>query len=75
MLDVKKVLKAVIKRKVKITEALIVSFLITGNIGFALDISSDLVNDGLVTNANLTNQGLSISNEGIMMIQIIQYII
>lgn len=66
MLNVKKILKSAIKRKVKITEALIVSFLITGNIGYALDISTDLNNDGLFTNVNITAQDLNITNEGII---------
>lgn len=66
MLDVKKILKAAIKRKIRITEALVVSFLITGNISYALDISNDLVNDSLISNANLTTQDLNINNEGVI---------
>ena len=66
MLNVKKILKSAIKRKVKITEALIVSFLITGNISYALDISTDLNNDALIRETNLISQDLSINNTGII---------
>ena len=43
MLDVKKLLKKAIKRKIRITDALIVGFLISGNLLYAEDFTNDEV--------------------------------
>ena len=50
MLDVKKLLKKAVKRKIRVTDALIVGFLISGNLLYAEN--STFTNDEIITNEN-----------------------
>ena len=50
MLDVKKLLKKAVKRKIRVTDALIVGFLISGNLLYAEN--SIFTNDEIITNEN-----------------------
>ncbi|MGL4863554.1 MAG: autotransporter domain-containing protein [Cetobacterium sp.] len=64
-------LKHCLKRKVSITEALLVSFLITGSLGYSMDITEDYVHDNVITegvhilkeNGNIINNGSIVSNK------------
>lgn len=50
MLDVKKLLKKAVKRKIRITDALIVGFLISGNLLYAEDLT--ITKDEIIINTN-----------------------
>lgn len=67
MLDVKKLLKKAVKRKIRITDALIVGFLISGNLLYAEDLTNDKVISKQNENGyNLEKDDTNIINNGII---------
>ena len=67
MLDVKKLLKKAVKRKVRVTDALIVGFLISGNLLYAEDFTNDEVIIKQNENGyNLEKDDTNIINNGII---------
>ncbi len=61
MLDVKKILKKAVKRKVRVTDALIISFLISGNITYGEDFINDQITQETIV---IQNTDVSLINTG-----------
>ena len=68
MLDVKKLLKKAVKRKVRVTDALIVGFLISGNLLYAQQqINEDFTNDETISDGIvLIENNININNSGVI---------
>ena len=67
-----KLLKRALKKRKRFTLQILVAFLITGSVGYGIDISEDFVNEDVITNnvgygingINVITDGVSITNNG-----------
>lgn len=67
-----KLLKRVLKKRTKLTLSILVIFLITGSIGYGVDIFEDFTNEGIIKENNQTglflkSDNLNIINNGILL--------